>query len=101
MSHLSMEELSASLDRALTGADLERALAHLSMCSRCRERQARLALHDDALRRVLADDPDDRVLAEVARRSEAIATAIVRGQPVPPVATSTPHEAEATSAPSA
>src|SRR6185436_17329849 len=90
MSHLSMEELSASLDRALTGADLERSLAHLSMCSRCRERQTRLALHDDALRRLLADDPDDRVMDELARRSEAIATAIVRGLAVPPIATSTP-----------
>jgi hypothetical protein len=90
MSHLSMEELSASLDRALTGADLERSLAHLSMCSRCRERQTRLALHDDALRRLLADDPDDRVMDELARRSEAIATAIVRGLAVPPIITSTP-----------
>ena len=90
MSHLSMEELSASLDRALTGADLERSLAHLSMCARCRERQTRLALHDDALRRLLADDPDDRVMDELARRSEAIATAIVRGLEVPPIATSTP-----------
>jgi hypothetical protein len=94
MSHLALNELSASLDSALTGADLERALAHLSMCARCRDRQARLALHDDALRRLLADDPDDRVLDELARRSEAIATAITRGEPVPPVVTSTPRAPE-------
>ena len=101
MSHLGMDELSATLDSALTGADLERALAHLSMCSRCRERQARLALHDDALRRLLADDPDDRVVDELARRSEAIATAIVRGLPVPPVVASTAPGAAGTAAPSA
>lgn len=90
MSHLSMQELSASLDGGLTGSALEQAVAHLATCHACRDRQARLVKHDDALRRLLAADPDDRLLDALARRSEELVAAVVRGLPVPPLATSAP-----------
>ena len=91
MSHLSMQELSASLDGGLTGSALEQAVAHLATCHACRDRQARLVKHDDALRRLLAADPDDRLLDALARRSEELVAAVVRGLPVPPLATLSPR----------
>ena len=53
MIHLTVQQLSASLDGALTGPSLELVVRHLAACHDCRDRQARLAKHDDALRRLL------------------------------------------------
>ena len=90
MRHLTIEEISAALDRALTGPAAEKARAHLSACVLCKDQQARFELHDDALRRLFAQTPEDRALEELGRRSKAIAVAIVQELPVPPLVTSTP-----------
>jgi len=94
MNHLTVQELSASLDGVLTGPALEQVAAHLVTCHECRENQARLTKHDDALRRLLAHDPNDRFIDDLARRSEALVVAIVKGQPVPPLVTTMPLQAE-------
>ena len=94
MSHLSVQDLSASLDGVLAGPAMEQAVAHLAGCHACRDAQARLARHDDALRRLLTPEPDDRRLDDLARRSEAIVVAILRGLPEPPVATPVPLQEE-------
>ena len=94
MIHLTVQQLSASLDGALTGPSLELVVRHLAACHDCRDRQARLAKHDDALRRLLAQDPSDMFLDDLTRRAEALATAIARGIPAPIMVTSVPllHE---------
>ena len=94
MIHLTVQQLSASLDGALTGPSLELIVRHLAACHDCRDRQARLAKHDDALRRLLAQDPTNEFLEELTRRSTTLVTAIAHGQPAPVMTTSVPllHE---------
>src|SRR5262245_54444411 len=92
MSHLSMKQLSRTLDGSLESAELEQAREHLSGCIICQEHQERLVQHDSALRRLFGNAPDERVLEDVTRRSEAVATAILRGLPLPPLVTSLPLE---------
>jgi hypothetical protein len=94
MIHLTVQQLSASLDGALTGPSLELVVRHLAACHECRDRQARLAKHDDALRRLMAQEPSDIFLDDLTRRAEALATAIARGMPAPVMVTSVPllHE---------
>jgi hypothetical protein len=91
MTHVTVQQLSASLDGALTGPSLELVVRHLAACHECRDRQARLAKHDDALRRLLGQDPDDLFLDELTRRSEAQVIAISRGMPAPAMVTSVPQ----------
>lgn len=94
MTHLTVQQLSASLDGALTGPSLELVVRHLAACHECRDRQARLAKHDDALRRLLGQDPDDLFLDDLTRRAEAQVIAISKGTPPPAMSTSVPliHE---------
>jgi hypothetical protein len=94
MIHLTVQQLSASLDGALTGPSLELVVRHLAACHECRDRQARLAKHDDALRRLMGQEPTDIFLDDLTRRAEALATAIARGMPAPMMVTSVPllHE---------
>jgi len=94
VNHLTVQQLSAALDGALTGPSLELVVHHLANCHECRDRQARLARYDDALRRLLAVDPHDFFLDDLTRRAEAIVLAVVRGLPAPPMVTSQPllHE---------
>jgi hypothetical protein len=67
MSHLSTSQISASLDGALTGPDSGSLLAHLSSCVVCREHRDRVAMHDDALRRLFSFEPDHQALDASAR----------------------------------
>jgi hypothetical protein len=92
--HLTVQQLSASLDGALAGPSLELVVRHLGACHECRDRQARLAKHDDALRRLLAQDPADLFLDDLTRRTEALIVAISHGMPAPVMLTSVPllHE---------
>ncbi len=94
MMHLTVQQLSSSLDGALTGPSLELVVRHLGACHECRDRQARLAKHDDALRRMLGQDPDDLFLDDLTRRVEEQVIAVVRGMPAPAISTSVPliHE---------
>ena len=43
MIHLTVQQLSASLDGSLAGPSLELVVRHLAVCHECRDRQARLA----------------------------------------------------------
>ena len=90
MNHLTVQQLSASLDGAVTGPSLELVVRHLSACAECRDRQARLARHDDALRRLLAPEPSEAFLEDLGSRAEEIAVAISRGLPPPAMTTSKP-----------
>ncbi len=83
MIHLTVQQLSAALDGALTGPSLELVVRHLAACHDCRDRQARLAKHDDALRRLLAQDPGEAFLDDLSQRAEAWVLAIARGTPEP------------------
>ena len=94
MTHLTVQQLSAALDGALAGPSLELVVRHLAACHDCRDRQARLAKHDDALRRLLGQDPQDLFLDDLTRRAEEQVLAIARGMPAPVMSTSVPliHE---------
>ena len=87
MRHLTVQQLSASLDGALVGVSLELVVRHLHSCRECRDRHARLAKQDDALRRLLAGDPGQAFVEDLAIRIEAIVDAEANGRTPPPVRT--------------
>ena len=68
MRHLTSEELSAHLDRALTGRRAEEAERHLAACEACREALANLAAQDAALRPALTHDPGEAYFEGFADR---------------------------------
>lgn len=94
MIHLTVQQLSAALDGALTGPSLELVVRHLAACHECRDRQSRLTKHDDALRRLLAQDPGEEFMDELTKRAEAWVLAIARGtpEPIPHASVPLPHE---------
>src|SRR5437762_12023564 len=94
MMHVTVQQLSAALDGALTGPSLELVVRHLAACHECRDRQARLVKHDDALRRLLAPEPRDLFLVDLTRRAEELVSAITRGMPAPAIVTSVPLQHE-------
>lgn len=94
MIHLTVQQLSAALDGALTGPSLELVVRHLAACHDCRDRQARLAKHDDALRRLLSQDPGEAFIDELSARAEAWVMAIARGMPEPVPHASVPLQHE-------
>lgn len=83
MIHLTIQQLSASLDGALTGPSLDLVVRHLALCTECRERQARLVRTDDALRRLLAQQTTDAFLDDLSMRAESWIAAIAQGLPEP------------------
>src|SRR5213075_34482 len=70
MSHLTLEELSARLDDALTPARISETDRHLASCESCRTALADLAGQDDALGQVLSHDPGEAYFASFAARVE-------------------------------
>ena len=94
MIHLTVQQLSAALDGALTGPSLELVVRHLAACHECRDRQARLNKYDDALRRLLAQDPGEEFMDDLTKRAEAWVIAIARGapEPMPHASVPLPHE---------
>ncbi len=83
MRHLTVQQLSASLDGALSGVSLELVTHHLATCRECRDRHSALAKQDETLRRLLAWVPSDHELEDMHIRLEAILDADARGN-VPP-----------------
>lgn len=83
MRHLTVQQISASLDGALSGVSLELVVRHLSSCHECRERHARLTKQDDALRRLLACEFSDVFYDDMFARLGAVLEADSRGQ-MPP-----------------
>ena len=83
MRHVSVQQLSAFVDGALVGVSRELVTRHLTACAQCRERHAGWRANDDALRRVLAWEPDDRTLEEWSSRVEMTLMAERKGMPPP------------------
>ena len=79
MKHLSIAELSAHLDRALTGRALEDVERHLAGCAACRAALDDLAAQDRSLAEALVHDPGEAYfesfLARVENRLHAEAVA--------------------------
>ena len=81
--HLTVQQISASLDGALSGVSLELVVRHLSSCHECRERHSRLTKQDDSLRRLLACDFAEVFFDDMSARLNAVLEAESRGQ-MPP-----------------
>jgi outer membrane biosynthesis protein TonB len=81
--HLTVQQISASLDGALSGVSLELVVRHLSSCHECRERHSRLTKQDDALRRLLACDFAEVFFDDMFVRLTVVLEAESRGQ-MPP-----------------
>ena len=83
MRHLTVQQISASLDGALSGVSLELVVRHLSSCHECRERHSRLTKQDDSLRRLLACDFAEVFFDDMFVRLTAVLEAESRGK-MPP-----------------
>jgi len=81
--HLTVQQISASLDGALSGVSLELVVRHLSSCHECRERHSRLTKQDDSLRRLLACEFAEVFFDDMFVRMTAVLEAESRGQ-MPP-----------------
>ena len=89
MSHL-QEQLSALVDGELSGADLDRANAHLAACDQCRSEAATLRFLKRELRQLAAARPS----SELTQRLLALAASEGLGQPpAPPAPSSSPRPA--------
>ena len=100
MRHVSIQQLSAFLDGALVGVSRELVTRHLTACAHCRERHAGWRANDDALRRALSWEPDDRTLEEWSSRVEMTLMAERKGLP-PPVFSELHHPVIGKAAPEA
>ena len=98
--HLNSNQLSALVDGALAARALEDAERHLASCAACREALAALSAQEEALRRVLANDPGEAYFADFADRvgnrirAEGLAGAQRRGaaeRPGPGLSWSSPR----------
>lgn len=85
MNHLTIQQVSASLDGALDGVSLELVVRHLGSCRDCRDRHARLSKQDDAMRRMLAFEPTELAMSDAVARVDAVLAAEVRGDTQPMV----------------
>ncbi len=68
MTHLG-EQISALIDGELTGAELDRANAHLAACERCRAEAAELRQLKRALRALFEVDCDDELTRRLLREA--------------------------------
>jgi anti-sigma factor RsiW len=81
MSHLG-DRLSALVDGELSGAELDRAHAHLAGCEQCRTEAAELRQLKQRLRELMTREPVDGMSAEAAMTSRLVAMT-GPGGPVP------------------
>ena len=81
MSHLG-DRLSALVDGELSGAELDRAHAHLAGCEQCRTEAAELRQLKQKLRELMTREPVDGMSAEAAMTSRLVAMT-GPGGPVP------------------
>jgi len=81
--HVSVQQLSAFTDGALSGVSRELVVRHLATCSACRDRQGAWQAADEALRQALSWTPNERTLEEWSSRVELCITAERKGLPVP------------------
>ena len=83
MRHLTVQQLSAFLDGALTGVSRDLVNRHLSACSSCRERHAMWRIYDEMLRRTLSWEPVEQTLEDSSARVELALTAERKGMQAP------------------
>lgn len=83
MRHVSVQQLSAFIDSALSGVSRELVTRHLAACSACRDKHAAWKAADEALRQALAWAPNERTLEGWSSRVEMCITAERKGLPVP------------------
>ena len=83
MRHVTVQQLSAFLDGALTGVSRDLVTRHLTACADCRERHALWHIYDEVLQRVLSWEPNERTMEEASARVELTLTAERRGLPPP------------------
>ena len=83
MRHVTVQQLSAFLDGALTGVSRDLVTRHLAACPDCRERHALWHIYDEVLQRVLSWEPSERTMEEASTRVELTLTAERRGLPPP------------------
>ena len=92
MSHLTPDQLSALVDDALQGSELEQARGHLGECHECRTALAELQSQDDALFAARADMPGDEYFASFAERVQDRIVTRESGSAATPVDSSRPVE---------
>jgi len=80
---VTVQQLSAFLDGALTGVSRDLVTRHLAACPDCRERHALWHIYDEVLQRVLSWEPSERTMEEASTRVELTLTAERRGLPPP------------------
>ena len=83
MRHVSVQQLSAFIDSALSGVSRELVTRHLAVCGACRDKHAAWKAADEALRQALAWTPNERTLEGWSSRVEMCITAERKGLPVP------------------
>ena len=83
MRHVSVQQLSAFVDNALSGVSRELVTRHLAACASCRQKHTAWKSADDALRQALAWTPGERTLEAWSSRVEMCITAERKGVPVP------------------
>lgn len=82
MSHLG-EQVSALVDGELSGADLDRANAHIAGCERCRAEAAGLRELKRQLRALAADRSDDALTMRLLAMPGPRGQAVPRARPLP------------------
>jgi anti-sigma factor RsiW len=83
MRHVSVQQLSAFVDGALSGVSRELVTRHLATCGACRDRHQRWRESGETLQRALSWMPDERLLDDWSARIELAITAERKGLPVP------------------
>jgi hypothetical protein len=80
---VSVQQLSAFIDSALSGVSRELVTRHLAASGACRDKHAARKAADEALRQALAWTPNERTLEGWSSRVEMCITAERKGLPVP------------------
>jgi hypothetical protein len=81
--HISVQQLSAYVDGALTGVSRELVTRHLAACTQCQNRHASWRARGETLRQALSWQPAPHTLEEWSSRVELVLTAERKGLPAP------------------
>ena len=84
MRHLTLPQLSATVDQALSGVSLELVRRHLEECEECRARGSKLARVDGVVAQLVSHDPGDAWLEALAIEIDERVRAEVAGRFDPP-----------------
>lgn len=99
MRHLTLQQLSATVDQALSGVSLELVRRHLEECEECRARGSKLARVDGVVAQLVSHDPGDAWLEAVVVEIDERVCAEVAGRFDPPAHPAGPPPLEFAAAP--